>query len=92
MLARVSGEVVRQLEQLVDRGVPILFVYGVEELRWEFDQARSGELDALFERAGPGIDLRLYDDIRLHGMQSFEAQDRSLALVESWLAPAEGKP
>lgn len=81
-----SPRVVRQLDHLVDQGVPVLFVYGVEDpYRQDLDRALAGPAARTKERAGS---LWSFDVVsgRVHGMTSIETQRETVAAVRRWFA------
>jgi alpha/beta superfamily hydrolase len=83
--AWVSRNFRRELESLVDRGVPILVVYGDEDpYRGDFDVARGGALGEILARAGGRVEVTVVPG-RIHGLTSIATQDATLAAVEQWV-------
>ncbi|MGH9117740.1 MAG: hypothetical protein ACRD0A_07630, partial [Acidimicrobiales bacterium] len=93
----LSHRLLEQLETVLDRGVPVLFVYGDDDpyLR-DFETARTGALGPLVD--GPGGQVRVVVvPGRVHGLTSSVTQDAVLAAIEDWattelLQPAEVEP
>lgn len=81
--AWLNDDLVRQVEWVADRRLPMLIVYGDSELFYEeFNEARAGRL-------GPALD---YDGVEvetipgtLHGFTTLAAQDGTITAVDGWL-------
>ena len=86
--SKVSQDVVRQFGHLASVGIPTLVVYGVEDFRDEFETVRDGRIDRELRREGARIEVRLEDDIKMHGLPTMLAQQRAIDLVIRWLHKA----
>jgi dienelactone hydrolase len=83
--AWVSRNFRRELGALVDRGVPVLVVYGEDDpYRGDFDVARAGALGEVITRAGARVEVTVVPG-RIHGLTSIATQDATLAAVETWV-------
>jgi len=76
----VSRKLLRELEVLVEREVPVLFLYGDEEIA-DFEEAREGSLGDLLEADSTQLAV---EPGRLHGGNR-ETQDGMIARVVEWL-------
>ena len=80
----LSRRFVRQLEQVVADGVPVLFVYGDEDSYGrDFETASSTRLRQLLASAGAQVRVVTVPG-RVHGFTSVPTQEASLAAVELW--------
>jgi pimeloyl-ACP methyl ester carboxylesterase len=81
----LSGKFVEPLVYLVQRRVPVLFVYGTEDDEYvDFQQAKGGRLGDLLERGSPLIEVKTLPG-RVHGLASVAVQDEILRMVVAWL-------
>lgn len=82
----VSDTFLGQLAALVDRGVPVLIVYGRHDgFYQEWIEGQRGPLGALLRRAGEGITVVVLDD-KVHGMHRLGTQTEVLNVIQDWLA------
>lgn len=81
----VSRSLVSSFENLVDRKVPVLFLYGTDDRAYaEFQQARAGHLGTLIERGGPLVDVRSIAGT-VTGFAYVDIQDMVISNVNDWL-------
>jgi pimeloyl-ACP methyl ester carboxylesterase len=81
----VSRSLVTSFESLVDRKVPVLFLYGTDDRAYgEFQQARAGRLGQLIERGGPRVDVRTIAGT-VTGFAYVDIQDTVISNVDDWL-------
>lgn len=74
----------RSMEELVARRVPVLFVYGTEDVSYaEFLRARKGQLGELLERAGPLVEVAVLEG-PLRGFASVEMQNLLIDGIVEW--------
>lgn len=80
----VSPHFLRPLERLVQRRVPVLFVYGSDEDYYqEWLVASSNELAGILERAGSLIQVVTVPG-RIHGLPRVTVQDAVVELILDW--------
>lgn len=81
----VSRSLVSSFEKLVDREVPVLFLYGTDDRAYgEFQHARKGHLGTLIERGGPRVEVRSIAGT-VTGFAYVDIQDTVISNVEDWL-------
>ena len=81
----VSRSLVRSFERLVERRVPVLFLYGVEDAGYRaFQQAREGRLGRLIERAGPLTDVQTVAG-QVEGFAYADLQELVTDAMVAWL-------
>lgn len=81
----VSRSLVRSLERLIERQVPVLFLYGVEDAGYRaFQQAREGQLGRLIERAGLLTDVQTLAG-EVEGFAYAELQELVVDAIIAWL-------
>ena len=81
----LSETVMRQLETVVARRVPVLFVFGEDDdLYEEFQRAGRERLGPLIESAGPLVEVATVPG-HVHGYVSLDVQDRTADVVRGWL-------
>jgi pimeloyl-ACP methyl ester carboxylesterase len=81
----ISSKFLEPLVCLVQRRVPVMFVYGTEDEDYaDFHQAKGGRLGELLGRGGPLIEVRTLPG-RVHGLASVAVQDEILRVVVAWL-------
>lgn len=74
------------LSLLVERGIPVLFVYGTDDMAYEaFRRALDGELGKLVARSASRIQVETVPGL-LDGFPQIEAQERCLTVVREWIA------
>jgi alpha/beta superfamily hydrolase len=84
-LGLASPHFLTPLASLVERGVPVLFVFGTSEgHRKEFDRAMAGRLGEIVQRAGPSIEVEMLPG-RVHGFRSSVLQDAVIDVIGNWL-------
>jgi dienelactone hydrolase len=80
----VSPVLLRDLTTLVERRVPLLFVYGERDGAYqEFLKAREGPVGRLLEKAGDAVEVRVIPGI-LHGWASIPAGETAVGLTTEW--------
>jgi pimeloyl-ACP methyl ester carboxylesterase len=81
---QISPSFIAGVSSLLNRGIPILFIYGEgEDYYEEFQEASSGRLGETLRRAGSGVDVRTLPGT-VHGLTRLDVQDDVLALVKEW--------
>lgn len=86
----VSDTFLEQLTSLVDRGVPVLIVYGNHDgFYQEWIEGQRGPVGELMRRAGNTVSVVVLDG-KVHGLHHLETQDEVLGVIEDWLAKSEG--
>lgn len=81
----ISQNFALPFQRLIDRGVPLLLLYGAEEEFYgEFTAAREGPLGEVLARAGDRVEVREIDGV-LHGFTTLRVQDALLAHTERWM-------
>jgi pimeloyl-ACP methyl ester carboxylesterase len=82
----ISPVLLRSLTTLIERRVPILFLYGERDTAYqEFLQAQDGPIGALLRRAGDGAEVRVIPGI-LHGWVSIPAGETAVDLMTEWVS------
>jgi pimeloyl-ACP methyl ester carboxylesterase len=82
----ISPVLLRSLTALVERRVPILFLYGERDTAFqEFLQAQDGPIGELLHRAGDAVQVRVIPGI-LHGWGSIPAGETAVDLMTEWVA------
>jgi alpha/beta superfamily hydrolase len=94
MVARSRREVNPQtlgfLEQLVERRVPLLILYGESDGAYaEFLDASKGDLGGILRRAGNLVEIAVVPG-RLHGFVSVPAQVAGAELMIDWVCRVDG--
>lgn len=82
----VSRELVEPLEAMVERHVPVLIAYGVDDpLLREFDRAAEGRMGEIIGRSAGRV--RVARDLPgvIHGFPSVEGQTAFLSLAHAWI-------
>lgn len=80
----VAPALLAQLERLVERKVPMLFVYGTEEDYYEeFLAASHGELTGLLARAGSTVRVQTVPG-QVHGLAKLAVQEAVVELILEW--------
>lgn len=83
-LSWVSDRFLLPLEELIERGIPILFVYGTgSESYREFRRAQSGRLGELLAAARQPVDVVTLPG-EIHGFSDLLSQQRVIDAVEEW--------
>ena len=86
-----SPNFLQPLSQLVERRIPVLFVYGAEDMAHEaFSGALGGRLGELVSRDQSPIRVETVPGL-LDGFPQIEAQDRCLTIVREWITSHRGK-
>lgn len=81
----VSRSLVRSFERLVERQVPVLFLYGIEDAGYRaFQQAGEGQLGRLIERAGALTDVQTLAG-EVEGFAYAELQELVVDAIIVWL-------
>jgi len=85
-----SPNFLQPLSQLVERRIPVLFVYGTDDMAYEaFRGALDGRLGELVARSESRIQVETVPGL-LDGFPQIEAQDRCLTIVREWIASHGG--
>lgn len=80
----ISPVMLRDLTTLVERRVPVLFLYGERDSAYrEFLEAREGPVGHLLEKAGDAVEVRVIPGI-LHGWASIPAGETAVGLMTEW--------
>jgi len=78
------------LATLLDRDVPILFLYGTEDEELEgFELSKRGPLGEVLSRSDSLIEVRLAPG-RIHGLDRLEYQDAIIENVTDWISRRDG--
>jgi pimeloyl-ACP methyl ester carboxylesterase len=74
------------LEVLVDRRIPILFIFGDhdDDTYVEFEHAKKGKLGEILHRAGDLVEVRVLPG-KVHGLRKLRIQDAVVEEVTAWL-------
>lgn len=82
----VSTRFLEPLDRVVDRGVPVLFVYGTADWQLaDFERARAGRLGQILDKAGPRAEVAVLEG-RVHGAVDPRVDDAVIDLVADWVA------
>ena len=74
----------RELDAVVTRGIPVLFVYGAEDDFYEdFQAAARGRLGAILRRAEDRARVEVVDG-SLHSSPSLRTQEASIDAIVGW--------
>lgn len=80
------------LGRLVERGVPVLVVFGDQDSFYaDFQRAKAGALGGILEAAGPLVEVRVLP-CQVHPVGNLQVQDMLVELILEWLGPREGAP
>jgi hypothetical protein len=83
---QVSKQMLRSLTTLLDRGVPILFIYGDADGAYqEFLEASKGPFGSLIRKAGDRVEVRVIPGL-LHGWVSLTAGEAAVGLMTDWVS------
>lgn len=81
----ISEHFITSFRRTVDRGVPLLFLYGQEEASYEeFCRSRRTSLQPLFERARAPVDVEAVDGV-IHGFSTLAVQRVALERTIAWV-------
>lgn len=81
----VSRRLVSSVEALVDRRVPVLFLYGTDDRGYrEFEAAREGRLGQLIDEAGTAVEVRTIAG-EVEGFAYVDIQDALIDAIADWL-------
>lgn len=76
------------LSELVEKNVPILFVYGTEDDDYQdFQEASQGSLGEILARGRKNVEVRVLPG-RVHGFTQIHTQERILETIADWISPA----
>jgi pimeloyl-ACP methyl ester carboxylesterase len=82
---RISASLLEQLEHIVRRRVPTLFLYGTADPEYQgLQAAMSGPLGELLERAGSRMEISTLPG-RLHNVGRVSLQDAAIDAIERWV-------
>lgn len=82
----VSPMLLDPLDTMVERGVPVLVVYGTDDpLLGEFKRAMAGRLGAIMDRSAGGVTLHESTPGVMHGFPSVPVQEAFAGLMKSWI-------
>ena len=88
-LELASPHFLAPLASVVERGIPVLLVFGTsEEYRRDFDRAKAGRLGEILRSAGPLIDIEMIPG-KVHGFRDAALQDAVIDVVSNWLCRLE---
>ena len=80
----VGSNFLMPLKQIVDRGVPVLFVYGQEDDYWlEFERAKQGRLGDILRTHV--VDVHVMPGA-VHGFVDLGSQSKVIDLVTEWVS------
>ena len=82
----MSPKLLAPLETMVERGIPVLVVYGDKDpLLGEWERAKAGRLGTILESGGDLIEV--VDDLPgvVHGFLGVDIQNRFLSLAVEWI-------
>jgi pimeloyl-ACP methyl ester carboxylesterase len=81
----LSPILVKELSAVLGRGVPVLFIYGNQDLFYEdFQRARSGPLGRLLNEAVSRVTVRVIEG-KAHGLTSVDVQQQIADALNDWL-------
>jgi pimeloyl-ACP methyl ester carboxylesterase len=84
--AGASPGFLEPLSSVVERKVPVLFLYGDQDDAYRvFERARKGRMGALLQRADSLVQVAVLPG-RSHGFPTVRIQDALLDRIEAWLA------
>lgn len=87
----VSPVFVDQLAGMVNRGVPVLLIFGEDDSFYQdFERGRSGRLGRVLDQAGDLVSIRLVPG-KTHGLTTSAVQDRVIATIGAWLPAVLGE-
>ncbi len=88
----VTPNILDPLQELAQRGVPVLFFFGAEDAAYEeFTRGRSGRLGKILEKAGRLIEVVVVDG-KFHGLPQSDVARLSGDAIVRWLAvPGAGR-
>lgn len=83
---KLSSQLVGFLEPLVERRVPLLFLYGETDGAYAgFLEAVKGELGDLLRKAGNAVEVAVVPN-RLHGFVSVSGQPATIDVISDWIS------
>jgi dienelactone hydrolase len=83
---RASPNFLDPLGQVLDRNVPVLFLYGEQDDAYEeFEASKGGRFGRLLERHSARVDVDVLPG-RLHAFSTVQAQDAAMERITNWLA------
>jgi uncharacterized protein len=81
-----AGDLLSQLEQMVERNVSVLFFFGEDDLALHvFNEFAQGKLNPLLERPEPLVHIKCAPG-DMHTFDTLAAQDEFLEHVTAWVA------
>ncbi len=87
-LTWVSGPVVQWLRLSVQRGVPLLFLYGTGEQYYrEFLSASAGTVGSLLREAGSRVEIHVVDG-PVHDLTTLAVQESLISRIQTWILSA----
>lgn len=88
----MSPALLRDLRTLIDRRVPLLFIYGEKDTAYkEFLDARHGRFARLLQEAGDAVEVRVIPGL-LHGWASISAGEAAVGLMTEWVSRVDRRP
>jgi pimeloyl-ACP methyl ester carboxylesterase len=82
----LSPKLLGAIEGVVERQLPLLFIYGdAEPLYNQFQQARAGSLGPILDAAGDRLSVVMVPR-QVHGFTTIEVQDRTIEAIVDWVA------
>jgi pimeloyl-ACP methyl ester carboxylesterase len=87
---KITPELLRYLTSLIERRVPLLFIYGEADSAYkEFLDARGeGRFEELLRQAGDAVEVRVIPGV-LHGWTSIPAGETAVGLMTEWVCRVE---
>ncbi|OFV80763.1 MAG: hypothetical protein A2W26_04920 [Acidobacteria bacterium RBG_16_64_8] len=81
----MSEPLIRQLSVITQRRIPMLLMYGEEEIFYrDFSEARSGPLQPILARGNGTIEVQTVPGV-LHGFTSLAVQDETVERTMRWI-------
>lgn len=88
----VSGNVLDDLERLVEREIPVLLFFGSDDAALEdWRRGIGGRLGRILERAGDLVRLEIVQG-RYHALPAMEVQPALIGAIERWLPVPSDEP
>jgi pimeloyl-ACP methyl ester carboxylesterase len=87
----VSRHFLEGVTSLIDRRIPMLFVYGtLDESYPDFEEARKGRLGRILDEAGASVEIAVLPG-QVHGFTQTETQSEIIRIVGSWIHRTLGR-
>lgn len=86
----VSGRFLEGVASLVERGIPMLFLYGTDDESYpDFEEARRGRLGEILQRASGSVEIAVVPG-QVHGFTQTDTQSVIVSTVGSWISRVTG--